>query len=89
MAEELLIRITREALYLAILLSAPVIVATFIVNLFTGALQAATQIQGPALQTLPRLVIAALTLVLLGPWIGDQLLRFAMVVFQALPIAAR
>ena len=88
MADELLLRALREGLYLMLLVSAPVVLATLVAGLLTSALQAATQLQGPSLQALPRLIVAAVALALLAPWMGAQLLRFTEALFQMLPLVA-
>ncbi len=88
MADEILIRVAREGLYLALLLSAPIVLITLITSLVTGVLQAATQLQGPTLQTAPRIIIAAVVLLIFAPWMGQQLLRFTEAVFQYLPAVA-
>ena len=85
MATELLIILLREGLLLAILLSAPIAIAAFLSNLISGLLQATTQIQGPALHTIPRLVAVAVALVIFSPWIASHLAEFTSVVFKALP----
>jgi type III secretion HrpO family protein len=67
----------REALLLALLLSAPPLGAALLVGLVTGLLQAATQLQEHALGAVPRIVAVIAALVVTGPWIGARLARFA------------
>ena len=71
-----LLHLGREALLLALLLSAPALGAALVVGLVTGVAQAATQVQGPALGVVPRLAAVLGALVLFGPWIGSRLVRF-------------
>lgn len=72
-----LLHLGREALLLALLLSAPALGAALAVGLVTGVAQAATQVQEPALGVVPRLAGVLGALVLCGPWIGSRLVRFA------------
>lgn len=80
-----LIRVAREGLLLAILLSAPVVLASLVVGLLVSILQATTQIQEQTLTFAPKLVAVLLALAVSGPWIGAQLVRFTAALFEAVP----
>ncbi|BDG08947.1 flagellar biosynthetic protein FliQ [Anaeromyxobacter paludicola] len=73
-----LLAAAREALLLALLVSAPPLVAALLAGLAAGVLQAATQIQEPSLSALPRLAASFGALAAAGPWIGARLVRFAV-----------
>ncbi len=81
-----LLHLAREALLVALIASAPPLVAALLVGLVTGVLQAATQIQEPALAVPPRLAAVLLALAAAGPWIAARVLRFAA---ACLELAAR
>jgi type III secretory pathway component EscS len=72
-----LLHLAREALLVALLLSAPPLAAAFAVALVTGVLQAATQLQEPTLGLVPRLAAVFAALAIASPWIGARALRFA------------
>ncbi len=80
-----LIRIAREGLLLAILLSAPVVLTSLVVGLAVSVFQATTQIQEQTLSFAPKLVTVLLSLAIAGPWIGGQIVRFTRAVFDAIP----
>jgi flagellar biosynthetic protein FliQ len=84
-ALDLVLRAVREGLLLVLLVSAPPLVASLGVGLVVGVLQAATQIQDPALSFVPKLVTVVLVLVALGPLLGAQLLRFTQALLLAIP----
>lgn len=86
--EEYLIHIAREGLYLTLLLAAPPVLASLLVGLIISVLQTATQIQEQTLTLAPKIIAVALALLLSGPWIGAQLVRFATVLFEGLPQVA-
>jgi len=67
----------REALLVSLLVSAPPLLAALAVGLVTGVLQAATQVQEPALGVVPRLVAVIGALAVAAPWIGARVARFA------------
>ena len=67
----------QEALFLTVALSLPVIAVAAAVGMIVAAFQAATQVQDATLAHLPRMVAVVGSLVLLGPWMGTQVARFA------------
>lgn len=77
-----LLALGREALLLSLLLSTPPLLAAMAVGLAVGVLQAATQVQEPALGALPRVGAALGALLLAAPWISARLLRFAASVLE-------
>jgi flagellar biosynthetic protein FliQ len=82
---EVVARAVREGLILVLLLSAPPLLASLAVGLVVGVLQAATQIQDQTLMFVPKLLTVVLVLVVVGPVLGAQLVRFARAVLLAIP----
>ena len=72
-----ILHLGREALLLALLLSAPPLLTALLVGLLTGLLQAATSLQEHALGAVPRITVVIASLIITGPWIGARLARFA------------
>ncbi|MFI5307845.1 MAG: flagellar biosynthetic protein FliQ [Polyangiales bacterium] len=72
------------ALQLALWLSVPALVACALAGLVTGTLQAATQVQDPALSFVPRLLAVALALSLSGAWMQRELVGFTNAVLAQL-----
>jgi type III secretory pathway component EscS len=72
-----LLHVGREALLVALLVSAPPLGAALAVGAVTGVFQAATQVQEPALGVVPRLVAVIGALAVAAPWIGARVARFA------------
>jgi flagellar biosynthesis protein FliQ len=84
-SSDLVLRAVREGLLLAILVSAPPLLASLLVGFIVGVVQAATQIQDQTLAFVPKLLVVTLTLLALGPVLGTQLIRFAQAVLLAFP----
>jgi type III secretory pathway component EscS len=84
-AHDFLLRLTREGLVLALLVSAPPLLASWLAGLVVGIFQTATQIQEPTVAFVPRLLAVSLTLLAMGPSIGAQLLRFWEALLLAFP----
>ena len=76
-ATEALTQLGQEALFLALAVSLPVVGLAALVGLFVAVLQAATQVQDITIAHLPRLVVVAVALAALGPWMGAQIAAFA------------
>jgi flagellar biosynthetic protein FliQ len=80
-----LVRLAREALLLAIVLSAPVVLSALVVGLMVSIFQATTQIQEQTLSFAPKLVAVMIALAVSAPWIGAQLGHFSTALFDFLP----
>jgi len=75
----------QAALFLMLALSLPVLAVAALVGLIVAALQAASQIQDPTLAHLPRIVAVVVALMFLGPWIGHEIVAFAVQMFTRPP----
>ena len=84
-SSELVLRAAREGLLLALLVSGPPLLASVLVGLVMGVVQGATQIHDQAVGFVPKLVAVALTLLMLGPVLGAQLVRFTHALFLVVP----
>jgi len=85
MTADVVVRALREGLLLVLLLSAPPLLATFVVGIVVGALQSATQIQDPSVSFVPKLVACAIVLLVLAPMLSSQIVRFAQALLMAIP----
>lgn len=85
MTDQLLL-LAREALVLVLWLSAPPVLASVVTGFVLSVLQATTQIQEQTLTFAPKLVAAYAALFLAGPWIGEELVRFARVAFETIAV---
>lgn len=62
------ITIGQQALYIMVLVSAPLLITALAVGLVVSVLQAATQINEMTLSFLPKLLAMFLVLIAAGPW---------------------
>jgi len=69
--------LAREALWIAVKISLPVLAIGLAVGLIISILQAATQVQESSLAFLPKMLAIVLTLALLLPWMLSVLVEFA------------
>ncbi len=76
MTESYIISITKQALYLTLILTAPTVAVAMLVGLMISLFQATTQIQEQTLTFVPKLIAVVLMLVLVGPWMMVQLVNY-------------
>lgn len=72
----------REGFSLIATVGGPLFLALFVGGLVVGVLQAATQINDPAVGFLPRLVISLITLAFVGGWMIERLALFVTSALQ-------
>ncbi|MEQ1709819.1 MAG: flagellar biosynthesis protein FliQ [Hyphomicrobium sp.] len=69
------------AIWVCLVASAPVVVATMVVGLVVAIFQALTQIQEVTLTFVPKIVIVLVMLVVTAPFMGSQIGVFAQQVY--------
>ncbi len=74
-----------QALLLILILSGPPIIISMALGLFVAIFQAATQIQEQTLSFTVKLVAVIITLILMGGWLGAQILQFASNILTNFP----
>ena len=77
--------VARDALWLLMLIAAPLLLAGLLTAFAISLFQATTQILEPTLSFVPKLVVMLVVLVLLGSWMGDQLVEFARTLLTNFP----
>ncbi|HEX8941073.1 MAG TPA: flagellar biosynthetic protein FliQ [Candidatus Limnocylindrales bacterium] len=78
-----------RALWAALAVAGPIVLSTMIVGLVVSILQAATQVNEATLTFVPKLLVAAAVLVILGPAMVGQLTDFTRLVFSTAATVAR
>ena len=73
--------VVREALYLMMLLSAPVLLAGLLVGLAVSLIQAVTQVQEQTLSFVPKTIAMAIVTIMLAPWMARLVMEFATRMF--------
>lgn len=85
MTPDVVIKLAEQAIYLIIIISAPMLLIALGVGLIVSVFQAMTQIQEQTLAFIPKILAVFLSLVLFGPWMLTILLDFTRDLFQQLP----
>ena len=79
------IDLAREAMWVTIVVSAPLLAVVLIIGVLIGIVQAATSINEMTLSFLPKLVGLALVIVICGNWQIAVLVDYARGMFQRIP----
>lgn len=85
MTEAYVITLAENALVLALLMAAPMLLASLVIGTLISLFQAATQISEPTLTFLPKILGVSLVLAVLGSWLAQQMLAFTSNLLSSLP----
>lgn len=86
MSPETVITLATDALKLAVLLSAPLLLTALGVGLLVGLFQAATQINEMTLSFIPKLLAMGLAMLLAGAWMLRLIIDFTRQLIQDIPL---
>lgn len=85
MTPDSVLDIAQNALYVLILLSAPLLLSALAVGVLIGMVQAATQINEMTLSFIPKLLVMVAVLCIAGPWMLDMLMHYTKGLFEHIP----
>lgn len=85
MGPEIVLTVGRDALWLAVLLAAPLLLSALVVGLLIGIFQAATQIQEMTLSFIPKLLALVIALFVAGPWMLQVVVTFTQRLIMDIP----
>jgi len=74
--------LVRSSMWTILVASAPAIIPAMIVGLTIALLQALTQVQEITLTFIPKIVTILITIVIGGPFIGNQLYGLTLIIFN-------
>ncbi len=77
-----------QALWNAMVIAGPVLLAALVVGVLISVLQVATQIQEMTLSYVPKMLVTAFVLIALGPWMLVRLTDFARSLYMLIPSLA-
>jgi flagellar biosynthetic protein FliQ len=75
----------RQAIMVALLISAPVLIVGTLVGLVVGLLQALTQVQDQTVSFVPKIVAMVLVLSLCLPWLIQQMVEYSSTLYRNVP----
>jgi flagellar biosynthesis protein FliQ len=77
-----------DMLWTSLIVSGPVLLGILLVGLLVSILQVTTQLQEMTLSYVPKMLVAAGLLILLGPWMLARLTQFATGLYLGIPAIA-
>jgi flagellar biosynthetic protein FliQ len=89
MTPELVVQIIRQALLMALWLSAPLLIVGFVAGIVISLIQIVTSIQDTGFNTIPRLAVFLVTLLLALPWMLQKITGYTIVILGDLGRYAR
>lgn len=89
MTEELVMKLTEEAMKTTAMVSAPILVTTLAVGLMISIFQALTQINEATLTFVPKMLVVAIVIMVAGPWMLDVMTTYTTTLFENLPAMVR
>lgn len=85
MDQSQIIDIGSQALWVALELALPILIASLAVGLLVSVFQAVTQLQEPTLTFIPKILAVIAVLVFAGPWMMNTLLSFTIDLWSGIP----
>jgi flagellar biosynthesis protein FliQ len=85
MTPETVTTIGQQALWVTILISAPLLLSALAVGLLVGMFQAATQINEMTMSFIPKLLVMVAALVIAGPWMLEVIMTYTRQLMEQIP----
>jgi flagellar biosynthetic protein FliQ len=85
MNSQMVLAMGQEALWMLLMISAPVLGVVLVVGLLVSLFQAVTQINEATLAFVPKLIAAMLVFALAGPWMLASLVDYIRRTIEAIP----
>ena len=85
MTSEATLTLLNNALWITVIISAPILLSVLVIGVFVGMLQAATQINEMTLSFIPKLIVLFLVLLIAGPWMLSTLLNYVTNLITNIP----
>jgi len=82
---ETVITLGQQALWVTMLIAAPMLLSALAVGLLVGMFQAATQINEMTMSFIPKLLVLVLALVVAGPWMLTVIMNFTKQLMEQIP----
>ncbi len=85
MTPETVTTIGQQALWVTMLISAPMLVSALAVGLLVGMFQAATQINEMTMSFIPKLLVLVIAVVAAGPWMLSVIINYTRELMFSIP----
>ncbi|MBU5307831.1 flagellar biosynthesis protein FliQ [Clostridioides mangenotii] len=89
MSELIIMSIVKKSLLTAVMIAAPVLIASLVIGLIISIFQATTQIQEQTLTFVPKLIGILLIIAVLGGWMLRTLSTFTVEIFDMIKLITK
>jgi flagellar biosynthesis protein FliQ len=83
--QDTVVNLASQAMSLSLKVAGPMLLVGLVVGLVVSIFQAVTQIQEQSLTLIPKIIGIAVVVVVLGPWMLDQLVSYTTNLYTAIP----
>jgi flagellar biosynthesis protein FliQ len=85
MDQDTVVNLATQAMTLAMEIAGPLLLVGLVIGLVVSIFQAVTSIQEQTLSFIPKIVGLAALIVILGPWMLDQLVTYTQNLYMSIP----
>ena len=85
MTPETVTTIGQEAMWITMIIAAPMLVSALAIGLLVGMFQAATQINEMTMSFIPKLFVLVMALMLAGPWMLEVIVSYTTELVGRIP----
>ncbi len=85
MTSDATITLLNNALWITVMVAAPILISVLVIGVSIGMIQAATQINEMTLSFIPKLIVLFVVLLFAGPWILETLINYTTSLYTNIP----
>jgi len=85
MENEFVVEVVNQAIKIALMLSAPMLIGALVVGILVSIFQAVTQINEQTLSFIPKILVITAALVIFSPWMMETMVTYTQDLFTSIP----
>lgn len=85
MTDNQVMHLAVQAMTLGVKVAGPILIVSLVIGFSISLLQAVTQVQEMTLTFVPKVIVCAIVLLLLGNWMMGEMVSFTQQLFRDLP----
>lgn len=85
MTDNQVMHLAVQAMILGVKVAGPILIVSLVIGFAVSLLQAVTQVQEMTLTFVPKVIVCAIVLLLLGNWMMGEMVGFTQQLFRDLP----
>ena len=86
MTPEYVVKLGQEAMTLVLMIGGPILIVALVVGLAVSIFQAVTQVHEMTLTFIPKIVAVGVTILLILPWMMQQVVDFTYRLIASIPV---